>query len=309
MKWCFTWNNPNDLTQPGQMPGIRYLITQYEYGDSGTPHLQGYVWFQTRKRLSAVRRLLPRANWLPARGTAQQNKTYCSKEEGRIAGPWEIGTIPANNGHRNVTSMKYATLQDDLDEGMKLKEVSTSHFEMFLKHNKSIQQYRLQQMEPRDFKTTVIFMYGPAGAGKTHFVKEQDPKYWRKPLKHWFDAYDGEETVLYDDFVSTNYGSITGHLAAFDKYKYTPKVHFGFCQWRPRVIFITSNLLPEELFPELQTKAPALVKAFWERVEFIIQFGVRDYLTAPPRTLWHPSYPMPMLEHGYIWDAGYKRGH
>ncbi len=313
-KWVFTWNNPTDLTLMGQMPGIHYLVCQYEVGTSGTPHVQGYVHFRPAKRFSAVRRLLDGlARWMPAVRNAVFNTAYCSKccddykvldhvcRDQRLAGPWVIGVQPMGNGHS--PRVNYLNLKDDLDDGMDLKGASHAHFELYLRHGKAIQQYRLQQMEPRDFKTTVIFLYGPANSGKTYFVQSMDEHYFRKPFSHWFDGYDGQETVLYDDFLSTNYGSISGHLAAFDSYTYQPKVHFGFCQWRPRVIFLTSNLSPDQLFPQLQNNNPELVQAFWSRIEFIVEFSQRDNLDDPPIMEWKDSLLHPE------WTAGYKRGH
>lgn len=303
-KWVFTWNNPDDLTLPGLLPDIKYLICQYEAGESGTPHVQGFVWFTRVKRFSAVRKFFnTHAHWAPARGSAESNMRYCSKEEGRIAGPWSIGDLPHDNGHSS--SNDYKPLQKDLDEGMTLTEVSTQHFELYLKHRQSIQQYRLQQMAPRDFKTEVTFLFGPPNAGKTYYVSQKDPDYWRKPLSHWFDRYDGQATVLYDDFLSTAYGSITGHLAAFDKGKYEPKVHFGFCQWRPRHVYITCNMTPEELFPKLQLEKPALVHAFWDRIENIIKFEPRESLDGP--AVMTPVQSMWIA--GKEWKQGFKRGH
>ncbi len=303
-KWCFTWNNPDDLTLPGQMPDIKYLVCQYEIGSSGTPHIQGFVWFNVQRRLSEVRHLLP-AHWIGSsvRATVQQNYDYCTKEEGRLAGPWEVGIRPGNNGH--PPTRKYELLQEDLDDGLSMKETSERHFEMYLKHAQTIQRYRLQKMAPRDFKSTVIFMFGPRNSGKTFYVKTFDKNYWRKPLGQWFDRYDGQTTVLYDDFLSTSHGKINDHLAAFDKYKYVGKVHFGYCQFRPEVIFITSNLEPSELFPELQVKAPALVRAFWNRIDMMMEFEERHDFESPTSYRFLDSY---FLTTG-TWTAGFKRGH
>ncbi len=308
-KWCFTWNNPDDLTRMGHMPDIKYLICQYEHGELNTPHVQGFVWFIVPRRLSEVRRLLlcddgRGARWVPANGTVTHNYDYCTKEEGRILGPWEVGQRPGNNnGH--VIHRKYELLQEDLDDGMKMKEVSVNHFEMYLKHAQSIQRYRLQKLAPRDFKSMVVFMYGPRNSGKTYYVTQIDKDYWRKPLGPWFDYYDGQVTALYDDFLSTSYGKIQGHLQAFDKYKYIGKVHFGYCQFRPEVIYVTSNLQPHELFPQLQINQSELVKAFWNRVDMMMKFEERDDYESPCNYRF-----LEEIETGVgTWTAGFKRGH
>jgi len=204
--------------------------------------------------------------------------------------------------------MDYSELQRDLDQGMRLTEVGEKHFKLYLQHSKAIQQYRLMKMQPRDFKTMVVFCYGPRNTGKTYWVKQMDPNYFRKPIGHWMDGYDGQETVLYDDFTGTGFGSIKDHLAAFDKYKYTAKVHFGFCQWRPRQIFITCNVKPEELFPKLQEDAPELVRAFWSRVEYIIEFKERQSATSPPIIEYKDDYDAWHIM-DMEWHSGFKRGH
>ncbi len=293
----------------GRMPDIKYLICQYEHGLLNTPHVQGFVWFVRPRRLSEVRRLLlcedgRGARWVAANGTVTQNYDYCTKEEGRILGPWEVGQRPGNNnGH--VIHRKYELLQEDLDDGMTLKESLSNHFELGLKHGPSIQRYRLLKIPERKHKTMVIFMFGPRNSGKTYYVKQQDPNYFRKPLKTWFDGYDGQETVLYDDFLSLSYGPIQGHLAAFDKYKLKVKVHFGYAQWRPSVIFVTSNMRPDELFPQLQIHKPHLVQAFWNRIEYIMEFEERDGLHSPSNYRFLEECRIS----NFVWTPGFKRGH
>jgi len=79
-KWCFTLNNFSvDEHSAVKAIPCRFLIFGVEEGDSGTPHLQGYIEFSKPQRLSAVKRLLPRAHLEIARGTVQENIDYCSK--------------------------------------------------------------------------------------------------------------------------------------------------------------------------------------------------------------------------------------
>lgn len=59
-------------------------------------HWQGYVRFKTKRGRKAVQALVeyPTGHCKPAKGTPAQNKTYCTKEESRAAGPWMGGSFP-----------------------------------------------------------------------------------------------------------------------------------------------------------------------------------------------------------------------
>lgn len=102
-KWCFTLNNPT--SDESSLLGnfwvnhhATYLVYGKETGESGTPHYQGFVIFHERKRLPALRAILPRAHWEVARGTPQQAADYC-KKEGDFE---EHGTLPTSTqGKRN----------------------------------------------------------------------------------------------------------------------------------------------------------------------------------------------------------------
>lgn len=93
---CFTWNNPPDpseydlLSDAKGWKHLQYLIFQYEVGASGTRHYQGYFELSQAVRLTALKKLMPKAKFIKAAGTGAQNKVYCTKEEGRLAGPWEV---------------------------------------------------------------------------------------------------------------------------------------------------------------------------------------------------------------------------
>jgi ribosomal protein L32 len=68
-----------------------YLIAGKEVcPTTGTPHLQGYVVLKQDQRMSAMKKLNPRAHWKIADGSTEQNFVYCSKD-----GDYkEVGTKP-----------------------------------------------------------------------------------------------------------------------------------------------------------------------------------------------------------------------
>jgi hypothetical protein len=95
-KWCFTINNPSAADDPGEAlrelgDRVRYAVWQKERGENGTPHFQGFVLFKGRgRRLQGMKDLFPRAHLEIAKGRCAENRKYCTKEEGRIEGPWWI---------------------------------------------------------------------------------------------------------------------------------------------------------------------------------------------------------------------------
>lgn len=98
--YVFTLNNPvpeeaQALADFAQTQECSYLIVGRETGDSGTPHLQGYVAFRNRKTLLQAKALVSnRAHLEVMRGTSSQAIAYCKKD-----GDYdEYGTAPAGRG-------------------------------------------------------------------------------------------------------------------------------------------------------------------------------------------------------------------
>lgn len=84
-RWCFTLNNYNDQ----DLESFRSIVPIFcdkciigkEVGESGTPHLQGYIEFKTKKRPKSVFGFNNTIHWEKARGTPLENLKYCSKDE------------------------------------------------------------------------------------------------------------------------------------------------------------------------------------------------------------------------------------
>lgn len=86
-RWCFTLNNPTDdedqaIGSAGDRDDVEYLVFGRETGESGTPHLQGYVIFTSAIRLSTVKSRLgsQRFHLEVSRGTPREASDYCKKD-------------------------------------------------------------------------------------------------------------------------------------------------------------------------------------------------------------------------------------
>lgn len=92
LKWCFTLNNydQNDLDELSKIfssKSSKYIIGK-EVGEQGTPHLQGFVKFNDKLRLTALKKLYKgaeRIHWEKTRGSDDDNYKYCSKENNFIS--------------------------------------------------------------------------------------------------------------------------------------------------------------------------------------------------------------------------------
>lgn len=90
-RWCFTWNNYTDEVIESLKTvcpdRADYLMYGTEIGESGTPHLQGYVEFGSPLAISTVKsRLDPKLKGKSpihvetCKGSQEQNINYCSKD-------------------------------------------------------------------------------------------------------------------------------------------------------------------------------------------------------------------------------------
>jgi hypothetical protein len=113
--WCFTLNNYTQqhldaLTTP--INGIDYLIYGKEIGEPGTPHLQGTVCFQSRKRLQQVILTIGQAHCTVTRFLGQSIE-YCKKDGDFIK--W--GNVP-NTGTKDKKRSDLEEFKASVKEGV-----------------------------------------------------------------------------------------------------------------------------------------------------------------------------------------------
>lgn len=243
--WVFTLNNPNSNELP-VYEHERYVIWQKERGENGTTHIQGYIELRRPQRMAALRRWLPRAHFEPRRGTREQARDYCRKEDTRVEGPFERGEWDAGGaGARN----DLAEIKRKLDANVPESEIASEHFGDWLRYYKGFREYKKIKTSPRDWKTEVRVYWGETGTGKSRRCREEAPQAYWKTRDEWWDAYDGQDTVVIDDF----YGWLPYDfmLRLLDRYPLDVPAKGSHRRFVARTILITSNKSPSEWYPNL----------------------------------------------------------
>lgn len=246
-RWTFTLNNYTaaDLLFLSKYDA-KFIIYGKEVAPATlTPHLQGYVIFRSMKRLSAVRKILPKAHWEVAKSGTEENIAYCSKED---PAPFESGTRPVSKKAQGemekarwkeiISHAKAGTLEDHDPK------VYFTHFNTALK-------LQAQFEKPIAITRQVKVFYGATGTGKSHdaWLEAGPDAYVKDPRSKFWYGYHGQENVIIDEFRG---GIDISHMLRWlDKYPVLVEVKGSSCALKAKNIWITSNLHPKLWYPDL----------------------------------------------------------
>lgn len=134
--WCFTLNNysQDDIDRiTAHASTFDYVVFGKEVGDSGTPHLQGFVSFPNRVRRSMCIQTIGQAHFTIARHI-DNSIQYCKKDGDFV----EIGSPPNGRGSRtDLDSFKVAVSSGCLD----MKKLRADFSEVVAKYPKFCHDY------------------------------------------------------------------------------------------------------------------------------------------------------------------------
>ena len=278
--YCFTLNNyvnPDDTAFISNFATqCTYLVYQYERGENGTPHFQGYFRFKSRRSFAAVRRLLTqggrcRFHLEPRRGTIDQAIQYCTDITKRDVNAFgdivEHGIRPAGGGSRT-------DIRDCLGlvkQGKKLRDLYDQHPEVMVKYARGISAARIIYEDPRNFKTIVKWYYGGTGTGKSRAACDEagDDVYWKAGGNKWWDGYDGQETVIIDDY-RCDLCPFHVLLRLFDRYPMQVEGKGTVMQFRSRTIIVTAPHKPQVMW---RSRVQEDLGQLLRRIEEIKLFG------------------------------------
>lgn len=95
-----------------------------------------------------------------------------------------------------------------------------------------------------------LWYHGAPGTGKSLCARSRYPQLFLKALNHWWDGYEGEETVLIEEWELSSGKFLGHHLKIWsDRYPFKPEIKgSSLPPQRPKRIIITSNYSMEECF-------------------------------------------------------------
>lgn len=270
--WIFTLNNFSSPLDFSTHSCVRYASWQHERGENGTDHYQGYIELSAPQRLSYMKNVIPGAHFEKRQGTREQARDYSRKDDTRIDGPWEYGEwIKDGQGSRSDLT----SLVESVKKGSTNLEILDIYPASYLRYFRGIDRIRHDLCTPRNFKTTVWFIWGDTNLGKTSYALSLSPTAYIKQRGEWWDGYDGHSDVLIDDFYGwLKYDTL---LRLCDRYPCQVEIKGGHVNFAPKNIYITSNNWPNKWYKDTHYW-PALAR----RVEHFVYFnGMNSFIDHP----------------------------
>lgn len=247
--WCLTLNNYteqemstllSELDVLLEEKKLHYYVIGKEVGAGGTPHLQGYVQFCSKKRLGGVKSSLKneRMHLEPqsTRSTPLQAADYCKKENEFF----EKGELMSKGKRTDLKEIK-----DKIDNGASYVDLWDHDFSTMCIYRKAFMEYiSLKRSAITRPVPKVFVFYGPTGTGKTRRAFEFCPEStWVYPGKGWFDGYAGHKVAIFDEFDGSDIDFALWKRLC-DRYPMSVPVKGGYTPWYPEIIVFTSNVEP-----------------------------------------------------------------
>nr|WPR18722.1 MAG: replication polyprotein [Chemarfal virus 269] len=252
--WCFTLNNYEeaDISDISKIEST-YLVFGKEVGASGTPHLQGFVYFANARAGKSVKKAVsPRSHVESLKGTPKQAADYCKKEGDFV----EFGVLPEQGKRDDLKAVV-----DDVYKGkVPLDQLLLNEPEMYHQYGRTLEKaddLRRNKLK-RTEMTRGLWIWGPSGVGKSHRAADYASLFGYKSTyfhklndRGWWDTYDNEDVVIINEFRGElSYSDI---LLLCDKWPYSvPRRCRSPCSFTSKVVIITSDRPPEQIFNRVE---------------------------------------------------------
>lgn len=280
--WAGWARNSNDI--------FKLRIGQLEQAPSTKSlHIQFYVVLTRKIRLTTLRKHLnigERAfNAQVCKGTHSQNIAYCTKEDTRYGKLKPIGDpiLTGKDIQDGGKVGKIARLIDVAKESgipAALEELPVTG----LQNIRNLQTVLNILCPPRPAVRANIFLSGPPRCGKTRFAYAlSNDKLYAKAHGKWFDGYQGEKIILWDEIHSLDIPTAL-MLRATDRYPLTVEIKGGSTPLRSRINIFTSNRSFDNAIFGRDTTAEETKEAIRDRFNLLLV--ITDKKETPTCTTW-----------------------
>lgn len=246
--WCLTINNCDQFI-PFDAIKMGYLVQGKEVAPTtGTKHLQVYVQFLKKIRLTGVKKLYPTAHIEPARGSPAQNREYCIKD-----GDFMESGEPVKQGQRSdLNEFKLAIdngINDGKGYGQIIGELRELNYGSYIRYERSLSRDIQRQIPSRSWETIGFIHWGDTGTGKTRYCQTTFPgAFWLSGSK-WFDGYEGQSVVIIDEFYGWLPFSMLQRM--LDRTPYSVETKGGTRKFLAKEVHFTSNKPLSEWYPNI----------------------------------------------------------
>lgn len=274
--WCFTWNGYlqetyNAIKANGLGGGIKYIVVGRETAPTtGMRHLQGYISFANPKTMRQVKTWL--REWGPgspclaiARGSASQNRTYCSKD----GDFFEAGNVP-QQGQRTDLDLVY----EDVKQGKHIVDIIDGNAEAFIKYAKNIMLINnlLNYQTHRTTRPYVLWFFGSTGSGKSRdalaIAKTMGTYYYKNPTNKWWDGYVQQDCIVIDDY-RRDFSTFADLLRILDWYPFSLEVKGGTVALNSTLIIFTT---PKNPLDTWEGRSAEDLNQLSRRIDHVVQY-------------------------------------
>ncbi|AEL87784.1 putative replication-associated protein [Sakkuthvirus batchis] len=253
---------PYEHFTPYLPPNCAYIKGQLEQGSNTSYlHWQLVVYFSQKKSLNYVKLIFGDGiHCEPSKSKAAEE--YVWKEDTSIPGTqFELG----KNSIKRDSTKDWDLIVKHAREG----DFASIPGDVLVRCYGNLKKIRVDSLQPESIVREIYVYYGRTGAGKSRRAWEEATlsAYPKDPNTKFWDGYAGQECVVIDEFRGAI--SISHLLRWLDRYPVIVEIKGSSCVFKAKKIWITSNLSPDDWYPDLdaETKS-ALRRRFTEVVHF-----------------------------------------
>jgi len=253
--WRFTHNN-YDGTYVEDNVECEYIIYGKEIAPTtGTPHLQGFIYFKSLKSQKQLRALLPDCD-VRISDFPEQCIAYC-KKDGDFTERGECPTFDkraaCGAGEKRRWDLIRIAAEEGRDEDLP-DDIRYKNLQLNKRH-------RIEYLRSRplaDTETQMLWYWGEAGTGKSRKAREDYPDAYLKGCNKWCDGAESADVWIIEDF-DRKHDVLCHHLKLWgDRYPFSAEIKGGIIKLRPKLIIVTSNYHPHSIWSDPSDYEPIL---------------------------------------------------
>jgi len=248
---------PHQDFLPYLPPGTQYIKGQLERGASGYLHWQVLVAFPKKVTCTRVKTIFGDTCHVELSRSEAAND-YVWKEDSRIGHQFELGKL----ARKRNSCADWDKIRDDCKKG----DFDSIPSDVYIRCYSSLKRIHVDSLQPQPSEKEVYVFWGRTGTGKSKLAWEEASfnAYPKDPCTKWWCGYSGQTHVVLDEFRGQI--NISHLLRWFDRYPCVVETKGSATVFCGLKIWITSNLSPDDWYPDLDDETRAALRRRFTKV-------------------------------------------